>query len=455
MDKDKASVEDAVHWMSELFREIALEKKASRESGDTPQSKRKKFWKWLVVNGSSLSVIVTVLSVLAGGIWTAQQYFAQRREQIKQEEKAAELRKETLIAQFAGDLGDKDKRNGAALAIAVLAKDAAIPILESHLRDTVFEDEADKRFRTSLVQAFISIGPASLPRLLALNREVNRNFDTLNQHKGLDDVTQRVIIHFLKNDPEYFSTNNLSLSGVHFRNANFDARLDGLNLNGVWFYDSAMCAGSFKKANLSGAHFGGNIQLGSSNMEEALLDKADFSGESVTLTAANLNRAKGVEVDFSSCQLDYANVKDAMLKKSNFKETILRNADFSNTQLGESDFQFAELHRAKFINADLTGTNMRGADLESVDFTGANLSGVHFNTLASETPLIPGGSRYYSAGALVRGANFSNAKNLYESARMYLCKWGAVNVPGGCNGIAQADFKFERRESGFGASICW
>src|SRR5262245_14542874 len=127
--------------MRDLLQEFVLEKQAARESKEQRASHREKFWKWLSVNGSSLTVIVTTLSVFAGALWTAQSYINQRRDQTKQEEKNAQLHKETLVAQFAGDLGDKDKRNGAALALAVLAKEEAIPILESHLRDTTGDEE--------------------------------------------------------------------------------------------------------------------------------------------------------------------------------------------------------------------------------------------------------------------------------------------------------------------------
>ena len=455
MDQNKTSTEETLFWISEVFKEMALEKKALREREDKQYSKREKFWKWLTVNGSSLTVIVTVLSVLVGGVWTAQTYFAQRRAQIEADQKAAELNKQTLIAQFAGDLGDKDKRNGAALALAVLAKEAAIPILESHLRDTVSEDEADKRFRSSLVQAFISIGPGSLLRLIAINKELSKGYEPVPQREGVYDVTQRVIVNSLKNDREYLVANNISFAGTSFRNVDLPIAMDHLNFSGAYFVDSNFCGASFKQADLKGANFYGHIQLGNSDMDGAHLDNAYFSGKSVILSGVKLNQARGVKVNFSSCQLDSAELKDAFLNNSDFSETFLRGTDFSSSQLNNGDFTHAELYKAKFVNADLTGANMMSADLEGVDFSGANLAGVKFYPFASEMPVTPGGPKFYKGGAFVRGANFSNAKNLDNETRMYLCKWGAVNVPGGCEGIAQAEITFKRPDSGMSSGSCW
>ena len=452
MEQDKSSSEDTLHWISEVFREIALEKKALREREEKDSSKREKFWKWLSVNGSSLTVIVTILSVLVGGMWTAQQYLAQRRAQLENDQKAAELHKQTLIAQFAGDLGDKDKRNGAALAIAVLAKEAAIPILESHLRNIVSEDEADKRFRTSLVQAFISIGTPSISRLLAIQKEASIG-DDFSKQAVVHDVAQQVIVYFLNNDHAYFVNNNISLAGIEFRKADLRTRLDGLNFNKARFTDSAMCAASFKKADLSGAQFNGT-QLGDSNMEETILHGADFSDASMYLDGVNLNRAEGQNVNFSYCHLESAHVTNAVLTNASFWKTSMRYTDFSNSDLSNSDFKASHLYTAKFIKAVLAGASMVGADLENADFSGADLGGVHFNELEGETPVIPDSEWRRSEGAFVRGANFTNARNLDDRARVYLCKWGAVNVPGGCNGIIQQEVNFKRQE-GFGASSCW
>ena len=49
------------------------------------------------------------------------------------------------------------------------------------------------------------------------------------------------------------------------------------------------------------------------------------------------------------------------------------------------------------------------------------------------------GSQLASGGAFVRGANFKDVIGINNDTRIYLCRWGAINVPGGCAGMQVED----------------
>ena len=90
-----------------------------------------------------------------------------------------------------------------------------------------------------------------------------------------------------------------------------------------------------------------------------------------------------MKADFSSCDLRYADLRDANLSGANLRYADLRyadlrNANLHNADLCNADLRNAELHNADLCNADLRNANLcnadlRYADLHNVDLYNANL----------------------------------------------------------------------------------
>jgi len=190
------------------------------------------------------------------------------------------------------------------------------------------------------------------------------------------------------------------------------------------------------------------------DLREATLDSVESRG--ADLSGANLSGARAKKV-----KLPEADFSNAILTASKFLESDLQNAQFMWSDLSDADLSGSDLSKATFYKASLRGATLVKVDLCGADLEEADLSGVDFadTKLASagSIPFVltyPGRGRTHGSGPQVVGANLSGARNLDEDARNYLCEYGALNVPGGCEGKAAKKVRRVPR-SGFSSSSCF
>jgi uncharacterized protein YjbI with pentapeptide repeats len=378
--------------VADYLTEVSLEKREAREraakheSAQQGASRWSLFWKWLAANTASLSTMVTVVSIMVGASWTLKQYFDQERERIEQRVRESELERRKTIANFAGDLSDLNKRIGATYALAVLAGENAIPLLMQHLIESM-GSEKDGAFREALIQALITIGPASLDPVIGLHREQRSvNMSKRVQAQG---AAESIILHFLRQQHPALTEARPKLAGITFKSVHFcGENLDGLNLSSVQFV-------------------------------------------SVDLTVANLDRTILHKASFRDSQLGEASLKGAVLTESQFERTSLWKANLQDANLTGSSLVFTDLHDANLTRAILVNVHFDKVNLEDADLSGADLAGAAFFGTSlgdpNETAYV-----FDGRGPHVRGANFAGARNIDATVQQYLCREGAVNIPGGC-----------------------
>jgi uncharacterized protein YjbI with pentapeptide repeats len=407
--------EGLVDLLRALVQELILEKKrtrerASRETGGG--SRRSRFWHWWADNAAVVTplvtTVITVVSLLGTAYWTVTQYTAQERQRLAQQDKEASAEQLTLVASYAGQLGDKDKRIAATHALAFLAPEKSFPILFEHFRAATGPD--DLAFRNALVRSFTTMGERTLPLVLALHREAASPWQsgtsrrTPEEHEIVREATQDVLLHFFRSDPAKFLATT-DLSGVVLKRLDLAfATLSGLDLSHVTVSTGSFCGAKLEGARLTGVR-AEDIQFGGAKMDGATLTKARFSGS--RLSGTSLVKAVGDEVGFV--------------------EADLTTADLSSSRFTNTDFNRATLYRARLKDANLRASHFTSADLERADFSGADLAGAWFFRSSMGDSPSPTGS-----GAFVAGANFEGARGIEDDTRAYLCKWGAINVPGGC-----------------------
>ncbi len=124
---------------------------------------------------------------------------------------------------------------------------------------------------------------------------------------------------------------------------------------------------------------------------------------------------------------------------------MLAATDLSNTDLRWTDLSEANLIRCNLSLCDLVKTNFARTILCDAQLQGADLNGTRFfygkaedasPRSRTEPPDYRTGKH---TGAVVENADFTNAKELSDEQRYYICAWGGVatrgTVPGGCEGI--------------------
>lgn len=124
---------------------------------------------------------------------------------------------------------------------------------------------------------------------------------------------------------------------------------------------------------------------------------------------------------------------------------MLAGADLSGTDLRWTDLSEANLIRADLSQCDLVKTNFArtilvSANFRKADFTGTRLFYGNTETASprsrTEPPNYKTGAH---TGAVVEGADFTDAQDFSEEQRYYCCAWcGAKSrgtIPGGCEGI--------------------
>ncbi|MGC1309895.1 MAG: pentapeptide repeat-containing protein [Phormidesmis sp.] len=124
---------------------------------------------------------------------------------------------------------------------------------------------------------------------------------------------------------------------------------------------------------------------------------------------------------------------------------MLAASDISSTDLRWLDLSSANLIRTNLTDCDLVRTNLARAILCDANFTNTDIMGVRFfyGKLETATPRTRQDPPNYTTGeftgAVVEGADFTNAQRLSEVQRCYCCAWGGsktrATIPGGCDDI--------------------
>ena len=124
-----------------------------------------------------------------------------------------------------------------------------------------------------------------------------------------------------------------------------------------------------------------------------------------------------------------------MLAGSSLEDSDLRWVDLSEANLIRVNLSNCEL-----VKSNLSRSILVGANLSNSDLNGARLYYGNPETATprsrTETPNYRTGEH---TGAVVENADFTNAEDISEEQRCYICAWGGEKtrstVPGGCAGI--------------------
>ena len=456
--------EELSQALTELVQEITAQRKEEREKKNKPEDKRflARTWGWISANVNSLSTLASVLAVVLGALWAIYQFNVQQQQRLEQQQREELFRQQERVIAAIDDLNDPAKRNTAAYALAILAEEEALPLLLSQWRETIGSQE-DNAFREALAQSLILIGEPALAQVLDANRQAGVHLGSV-QNRAVVTATQSVILHYLTLDKGPLSAGMYDLTDVVIMETDLSYRdLSGLSLAGIRLLRNHFCEANFDNTNLADATFSGS-QLGRSTFDGADVSRIDFSNASFT-GSASFQEATVSGANFERVRLDGADFHKAILAGARFNWATLRFGRFESAQLSGADFSYSNLYQAQFVNAELESVNFTGAYLQDADFSGANLKGVRFFTTAGPfaRPHILQSLRTEDneawdsgTGAIVDGANFDGAQNIDEDTRVYLCRWGATNVPGGCDGIAQEEFSYEINSNPSGsASSCF
>jgi len=124
---------------------------------------------------------------------------------------------------------------------------------------------------------------------------------------------------------------------------------------------------------------------------------------------------------------------------------MLAAANIMGTDLRWLDLSESNLIRANLADCDLVRTNFARAILCDANFTNTDIMGVRlfYGELETATPRtrqdVPNYTTGEFTGAVVEGADLTNAQRLSEVQRCYCCAWGGSKtrgtIPGGCDGI--------------------
>lgn len=285
------------------------------------------------------------------------------------------------------------------------------------------------------------------------------------------DLSRARLSQTTSNPTAFFNLalDKVDLWGVNFKGANLDqatfkgSRFRGPGEDGRWdTYDdwvADLSQAQMKQTNLSDANLS-RVLLNRTDLSRATLNKANLS--SARLIGANLSSAQLVGADLRGAVLENASLTgadigeakldDAELFGARLGRSIAIGAQLSSANLTKTDWQSADLSgayldRANLSNANLSATrltgailrsanlenaNLQNADLSLADFQGANVAGADFQGAV----LSPGGSeseqfvqkpQMGAQSAVVKGVDFSQAKNLDAKQLAYICTQGGIH----------------------------
>ncbi|BAT53191.1 heterocyst-specific glycolipids-directing protein HglK [Nostoc sp. NIES-3756] len=270
----------------------------------------------------------------------------------------------------------------------------------------------------------------------------------------------------------YFSLvlDNSDLSGIKFKSANLNqasfkgSRFRGVGEDGRWdTFDDAIAdlsQAQMKQANFTDANLS-RVIMTRSDLSRATLNRANLAN--ARLIGANLSSAQLVGADLRNAVLENASLTGADLGDAKLQEanlygarlgrviaigTQLSFANLTKTSWQNSDLSGADLERANLSNADFSATRMTGAilrsaqlenanlqnaDLSLVDLRGANVAGADFkNTILTPSKQDPSDQFVQtpdlgSVSAVVKGVDFTQAKNLDAKQLAYICTQGGIH----------------------------
>ncbi|HEY9803465.1 MAG TPA: pentapeptide repeat-containing protein [Leptolyngbyaceae cyanobacterium] len=221
------------------------------------------------------------------------------------------------------------------------------------------------------------------------------------------------------------------LSQAQMKQANFtDA-----NLSRVLMTRSDLSRATLNRANLS------NARLIGANLSSAQLVGADLRGavlENASLTGADLGDAKLQEANLFGARLGRviaigAQLSFANLTKTDWKSSDLSGADLERANLSNADLSATRMTGATLRSAQLENANLQNADLSLVDLRGANVAGADFkNTVLTPSKQDPSDQFVQtpdlgSVSAVVKGVDFTQAKNLDAKQLAYICTQGGIH----------------------------
>ncbi|MGI1998697.1 pentapeptide repeat-containing protein [Shewanella frigidimarina] len=143
-----------------------------------------------------------------------------------------------------------------------------------------------------------------------------------------------------------------------------DAIFYDCNMTNVSITKSDLSKAKFGKVILKGAHLGGLMHTGQSNLES---------------TYSNLSGAYFVNCDFSGNWYQKYDFTNSVLTGSSFENCKLLGADFSSSTTNSVNFSNAELIHTKFNSSRLEGSTFIGSDLSYSDLSLTNISKTNFS----------------------------------------------------------------------------
>ncbi len=228
-----------------------------------------------------------------------------------------------------------------------------------------------------------------------------------------------------------FDDTTADLSGAQMKQAN----LTGANLSRVVMNRTDLSRATLNKANLS------NSRLVGANLSSAQLVGADLHNsvmENASLTGADLGEAKLNEADLFAARLGRAIAIGTQLSFANLTKTDWQGADLSGANLDranltEANFSAARLTGANLRSAQMQNTNFRNSDLRLTDLGGANVDGADFQgAILTDAKQDPSDQFVQTPAtgvqsAIVKGVDFTKAKNLEPKQVAYICTQGGIH----------------------------
>ncbi|BDA72544.1 heterocyst-specific glycolipids-directing protein HglK [Calothrix sp. PCC 7716] len=207
------------------------------------------------------------------------------------------------------------------------------------------------------------------------------------------------------------------------------------NLSRVLLNKTDLSGATLNKANLSGA------RLLSANLSSAQLVGADLRGailENASLTGADIGEAKLNDAEMFGAQLGRSIAIGAQLSYANLTKTNWQAADLSGAYLDHANLSSANLNATRLTNvilrsANLENASLRNADLSLADLQGANVAGADFQgAILSSSGLDPNDQFVQKPqigvqSAVVKGVDFSQARNLDAKQLAYICTQGGIH----------------------------
>jgi uncharacterized protein YjbI with pentapeptide repeats len=359
---------------------------------------------WLRAN---LSILLSTLLVVGGGIFGLLRYLAERRDAqkrllgdrqterdrrdeeqkrwLKDQEAEREKRAEERFQSAVTGLGDE--KEGAKIGAAILLRTFLRPGYEQFYTQT-FD---------------LAVANLRLPRTADPPKDPDASLP-------LTTLSQALIVVFkeafpLARNQKERSPQSLDATGIQLDNA-FLAQAD---LKQVWMPQAFLRKADLRNANLCGANFL-DANLDGADFDGAILSDATFSDATLkwaTFRGADLSGAYLAGAKLGRANLASANLNEAKLHAADFSEAVLYLANLSEAALPQANLSGANLSKAKLLGANLNKANLSGANLSKADLSGANLSGTNLSKAdLSETDL---------SRAKLNGANLEDALSLKKT----------------------------------------